>query len=1121
MFVVSLVFAQNSPFKTGKWHKLEVDNQGVYKISANFLRNMGYDLASINPQKIQIWGNGGGMLPQANDAFRYWGVQENAIMVVGEEDGKFDNNDYVLFYAEGADKQILDLQNQIIRIEKNIYSTKNYYFLTVGEQNGKRIENQENISNVSTVIYNSFDEIYYHELESNNALARLNTGQGAGRLWLGEELSSITPSLNLSVPALGLVENSEIKLQTSLLAQAYQTSTSFSLKINNVAVGEDVSIPPTPSGDPYLSKARRTIANRTLNTNQFNKTDNLTLNLTYKPNAQGGVGFVDYVVLNFRRKLKLYGNQTSFRVLESLNQTYSTFSLENTASNLRIWDVTDVISPKNQLFTTTTQNLHWTFNSENLREFVVFSDNNLPEPSWQGQITNQDLMGAETPDLLVITPEVFLNEAQRLAQFRQTYDGLSVLVATTTQVYNEYSSGKQDVTAIRDLVRHLYLKNNRLKYLLLFGDASYDYLDRVEGNTNFVPVYESSESLDPINSYSSEDFYGMMDENEGNWEETGTVSTYDMEIGVGRLPVSTIQEAKQVVDKLIHYSTAKTALGDWRKRIVFVGDDGDGNTHQEDADLLSKIVDSKQPSFDIEKLYVDAFPKESTGSKEISPIVKNKINEAVERGVMLINYSGHGAETGWASENILDNPQVMSWKNIDRLPIFITATCEYGRYDNPQMRSGAEYAILNPQGGAIALLTTTRPVFAFSNFQLNQALYQTAFPLLETDNVRLGDIFRITKNNSVIGLKNRNFALLGDPSMQIAYPKRELVVTAINDAPLQNNTSLKALQKVKISGEVRLQNNLDAGFNGEAIAVVFDKKSNKSTLGSSGNIRMSYQLQDNVLFKGKATVQNGRFSFTFVVPKDIDYREGFGKISLYAFDTLQVIDATGSLQILVGGSQSNPSEDNTPPNISLYLENEDFVNGDAVPVNTYLYAHLEDESGINNTGFGIGHDLMAILDGDEDNAFILNSFYTTEKDSFTKGSVRYPLNNLQAGKHTLTLRAWDTFNNVSEKSIDFHVENGLVLKNLMALPNPTTNFVVLAFEHNQTGQNLDISAELIALDGAKKAHASWNILGSLTQVNELKFEFTQNIPAGFYVIMLDIKAANGLRKREFLKVIKN
>lgn len=1105
------LWAQSSPFATGTWHKLEVQQNGVYKISANMLRAMGYNLATLNPQHLQIWGSEGGMLPQAN-ALPRKSLDELAILVVGEDDGRLDNQDYILFYAEGADKTILD--GQILRIEKNLYDTKNYYFLTVGNQKGKRIQTQPSAIKENVPMFTTYHELYHHETERNNALARLNNGQGAGRLWIGEELNNVVPNFTLNLAAEGIATNGELRLQASLLAQAYQQSSGFQLNINGVNIGDEIRLSPVSSLDPYLPKARHTVVQRSLALNQIPNPSLLRLTLTYRPNTQGGIGFIDYLTLNYPRRLQLYGQQTIFRNLESLSHKQSSFFLNNPPAGLRIWDVTDFFNVKHQLM----ENNRWTFSSESLRTFVAFQDHNLPEPRWLGQLPAQNLSGLPPCDFLIIAHERFWNEAQRLAQFRRHHDGLNVHLVTPTQIYHEFSSGRQDVTAIRDFIRHLYQKGQLLRYVLLFGDASYDYLNRVQGNTNFVPVYQARESLDPINAYSSEDFYGMMDEHEGYWEEIGNLLPYDMEVGVGRLPVSSMQEARAIVDKLIHYATAKTTLGDWRKRIVFVADDGDGNTHQEDAELLAKIVESKQPSLNVEKIYIDAFPKESTGAKEISPLVKQRINETAARGALVLNYTGHGAETGWASENILDNPQVSAWQNLDRLPIFITATCEYGRYDNPLMRSGAEYALFNPNGGAIALLTTTRPVYAFSNFQLNQALYQIAFPLLEDNDLRLGDLFKITKNNSVIGVKNRNFALLGDPSMRIAYPRQEVVLKTLNGKQISSRDTLKALSEVRITGEITYQSQRNTLFNGDVMVIVYDKKATKSTLGNSGNTRMTYQVQENMLFNGKATVRDGQFEFSFVVPKNIDYRVGLGKISLYALDGTQGVDAKGSLPILIGGTADNPQWDTKPPLIDLYVENESFTDGDIVPQNTTLFATLKDESGINTTGIGIGHDLIAFLNGDENQMFVLNNFYVAARDTYKQGSLQFPLQNLPTGEHTLTLRAWDTFNNMAEKTISFVVAEKFIIKQFNVYPHPIRSVVYGQFEHNQAGERLFIRAMLFSLEGAKKEEKMWEMF-STSSVCEFSWELPATLPSGIYMARVEITTSHGLRAQQSVKLV--
>jgi hypothetical protein len=799
----------------------------------------------------------------------------------------------------------------------------------------------------------TFDDYVFHEKEVRNQLASIEPAYtGSGREWYGEHFVDMARSHTMEFNIPGILQNSEIKITSAVMARA-SAATSFSLKLNDQQVGTH-SLPGV-SSDRYNFKGINQISNFTIPATF--QVSSLKLNYTYDTKGDNRAeGFLNYVGIQVKRQLKLYSNQTVFRSLESLDHPVLEYRLMEAGTGLKVWDITHPLQIKNQVLTLSNGEASFTASGGILKEYVAFTGNNFEVPATMQKIPNQDLHSLPAPQLLIITHARFLQQARQLAAFRESHDGLSVAVATPAQIYNEFSSGRQDITAIRDFIRYLYTQKGTLKYVLLLGDASYDYKDRINGNTNFVPIYESRESLHPIFSYSSDDYYGFMDEGEGEWPEN-TQGDYEMDVAIGRLPVKSVGEAEAVVKKLIRYASDIQTTGNWRNKVCFVADDGDNNTHQLDADRLAVRIARAYSQYNLSKIFLDAFPQVSNANRQAAPEVNKAINQAVEKGHLIINYTGHGGEDGWAEEQILTLAQINSWKNT-YMPLLVTATCEFGRYDDPLHISGAEYALLNPQGGAIGLLTTTRPVFSNTNYALNTAFYSTVFEQKEGQWQRLGDIVKYTKNNSLSGSVNRNFALLGDPSMHLAYPQEEAVVTKINGKEItaQKTDTLKALSTVTVEGQIQLPGTSipEADFDGMLFISVYDKASTITTLGTERSSRMNFQLQQNLIYEGKARVKNGQFRFSFVVPKDIDYRFDSGKISLYAKAEESLRDAAGAHVLTVGGSLAEVSADITPPSIRLFMNDTTFISGGITGSNTALLAYISDENGINITRTGIG-----------------------------------------------------------------------------------------------------------------------------------------------------------------------
>ncbi|HEX6890917.1 MAG TPA: type IX secretion system sortase PorU, partial [Chryseolinea sp.] len=763
---------QSSVLNSGPWYKVAVENRGVYKITYDQLKKMGFDPAS-DPRKIRIYGQGGGMLPQRNSEARPVGLVENAIIVSGESDGVFDKDDYILFFAEGPDNVRYDLNRKIFSYQSNLYSDKNFYFVTVSSDNGKRIAESENIQGTFPVIQH-FDDYVYHEADEYNELQ-------SGREWFGERYDLVT-SYAYRFDVSGVLENSSIKIVSDVMAQSFNGS-SFKLLFNKAPIGEQVV--PTISNTQYSIKGRHKRDTITIDANTVSAPASSTQEVQYqyvKASSGKSVGFLDFLLINFSRHLALYGDQTIFTASSSLDHPISQYVVGGVNENCSIWDITNTSDIKSQSFNLQSETATFSTTSDVLREFVVFNTS-VPSPELIGYVLNQNLHGISPVNLIVVANPAFKGEAGRLASHRQTYSGWSTAVVTPEEIYNEFSSGRQDVTAIRDFVKHMYDKNpGVLKALLIVGKGSYDYKDRMPNNTNFVPTYESRNSLAPLETYSSDDYFAFLENHEGNWGE-GPIENHTLEIGVGRLPVKTTEEAKNVVDKIIDYDSNKKNYGSWRKDVVFVADDGstsDGftSTHQNQANIMAESIEEVHGSFDTKKIFLGTYTKTVKPNGEVIPEANRDIASWFDRGSVVINYTGHGSEKLLADERVFTVDDITALEN-ESYPFMVTATCEFGRQDDPAVVSSAELTVIQPKGGTIGLVTTARPVNSPTNFLLNQEFYSSLFEREQGKYIPLGEVFKRTKNSSMSGVSNRNFSLLGDPSMTLALPTNSISISGI------------------------------------------------------------------------------------------------------------------------------------------------------------------------------------------------------------------------------------------------------------------------------------------------------------------------------------------------------
>ncbi|HSW68044.1 MAG TPA: type IX secretion system sortase PorU, partial [Bacteroidales bacterium] len=560
-----------------------------------------------------------------------------------------------------------------------------------------------------------------------------------------------------------------------------------------------------------------------------------------------------------------------------------------------------------------------------------------------------------------------------------------------------------------------------------------------------------------------DDFFGYLEDHEG------TALTDDLDIGIGRLTVTTPEQAEAVVDKIIRYSTVSTAnLGEWRNVICFVADDEDGNLHINQAERLVDVVSELRPEMNIDKIFIDAHQQVFTPGGQRYPDVNADINSRISRGALIMNYTGHGGVNGWALERILERSDINSWRNIDHLPLFITATCEFAYYDDPNLLSAGELVLLNPKGGGIALFTTTRPTFAGPNFTLNRRIFEAIFSDIEPDLLRLGDIIRIAKSNISDMGNARKFILIGDPALKLAIPRYRVFTTHFNNSEVTfASDTLRALSMVTINGYVGDRNGqILSDFNGVVIPTVLDKAVQMTTNANDGGEKFPFQLQQNILYRGKSSVVNGAFSFSFIVPRDIAYHYGPGRISYYAFGSLG--DAHGSTHdLFVGGFNENVNTDLEGPVIELYINDRNFRHGGITGENPVLFAVVSDESGINTSGSGIGHDITAILNDEPENVRVLNRYYTADLNTFQRGTIEFPFFNLPDGQHMLRLKVWDVHNNSSEAITEFVVASSatMALQQVLNAPNPFRDYTRFYLEHNMGGEEIEVDVQIFSFDG--------------------------------------------------------
>ncbi len=1113
----------NSVLSTGQWYRFYIDKSGIFKLTKSFLSDLGINTNSVDPRTIKIYGNGGRMLPLLNSENYPYDVVENAVKFVGEEDGSFDNSDYILLYGEGP-----KTYSQESGTNLNLYADKTYYYVNISAGNGKRIQAMPTIDATADFQINTFQDYQFYEVDEYN-LAKL------GRRWFGDDFD-IENQREYDFQFPNLVTNEPVSFKIGVGAVS-EVATSMAITINGTVVS---SLNLNQSSGSTLATA--STFNNSLNISADAISITLDYNNSGNPSANA---YLDYINIEATRSLIYDGDQLVFKNRD-VNTTPGIveYTLSNTAAVKEIWDITDRFTVTNALNSDNQSTISLKAQSGEERTYLAFSNSDvfLPKKDSRSRVANQNLKGTifnnaqgefEDIDYIILAPSQFLSQAERLAQINRNQYNLNVRVVDLETIYNEFSTGSQDIAALRNFVKYVYdnasTPSKRLKYLCLFGEGSYDYKDRLRNNTNLVPSWYSTNSFSLTNSFVSDDFYAMLDSNEGAMNNADR-----MDIAVGRILAEDVQRAKEMVDKIDAYYQPE-AYGSWRNNVLLISDDVDAQWErvlQETTDGIGTDVENEKPFLNVVKIHSDAFEQESSAAGDRYPKVNKAIKDAIEVGALVVNYFGHGGEDGLAKERIFDKIDAQEINNICKFNLFVTVTCEYTKFDDPNRDTAGEFTFWNINGGAIGLITTTRQIFVTVGVSYNEVLDDYLFAFGSSDYPSIGEALRLTKiDNNISGITQKRLVfLIGDPAMKLSIAQPDLRLTRVNDVAItQPIDTLKALSYTKLAGEVvDSSGNLLSNYNGTLTATIFDKQIERQTLANdgiedtNGQIILDYTTLGEVVFKGQASIENGLFEFDFIVPRDIGIPVGNGKVSFYAQTDNPLSDQAGAnFDIKIGGINENAPEDNIGPVINLFMNDENFVSGGITNESPNLLAKLQDDNGIN-TASGIGHDITAIIDGDETNPIVLNDYYQANVDDYTNGAVTYPFRDLEPGLHTLTLKAWDVYNNSATAEIQFTVfdkDEELVIDNVLNYPNPFVSYTEFWFNHN-SAEPLDVSVQIFTVSGKLVRTLNGQTTGGSKAVSSLskdivwdgRDDFGEKIGKGVYVYKLKVKS-NRLNKQ--------
>lgn len=1094
----------NSLFALGDWYRFETPEEGIYKIDRSFLQNLGIDVSTLDPRTIQIYSNGGYALPESTSANGARKFQEAAVSIEGETDGSFDANDYILFYGRGPEFWEYNFSTKKIERTKNPYTKKSYCWLTYGTTTGKRIAGKPSIESP-----NVFIQPYTYSYVSSDKDS-VNVGK-TGRDYYGDELNTSTKSRVYTNQLNGLVPGSRINYRFRFANVSDPVMTFKAEETSNQIYATNIY----GTADTDYSFGRSITASAIYNGALADNRSNLKFSII--TSASNAKLLIDFFEIEYQRQLNAVGdNLTFFSKDTTAVIRYSAGGFSN--GNLQVFDVTNFADVK-LISGSVISGAQISFQSNeisgNVSRYFTVSTAGFKTPSNGARVDNSNIKGNTSgSELIVITNKSIKSQVERYAAYRANESPykVSTSVYYVDEILNEFSAGMMDPTAIRDFIKFAYDNwQTKPNYVLLFGDGDFDYFNSIKETTerNLVPTYQTVESLNELASYPMDDYYSRI---------SGTDRKAD--IAIGRLPVQNEEEAKYEIDKIIKYETGLDR-DLWRTTVTLVADDGpaalgwdDRSTHTAQSENLSRI--KVPPYFDKKKIYLVAYPTVISGLGRRKPAVNTAIIDAVNNGTLILNYIGHGNPGVWAHESVFERASTIpQLKNEDYF--FLTAaTCDFGKYDDPEEQSSTEIMLNMENAGAIGAFTAARVVYADKNAQINELFYTNLFSKNgENLPIRIGKAYFWTKQVRT-DTNDEKFHLLCDPTLRLAQPVLPVSLDSVNGQSLQTSVQINALGNVKIEGTVKNLDGTKSNYDGEAIVSVYD--SDRQQYFEEMSYTVSYQ--GGLIYRGRTNVADGNFQTEFVVPKDISYENKNGKISAYIYNPDS--DGTGyTNNIIVGGTNPNAVNDGKGPEIEIFFDDETFENSYLVNPDFTLIAKISDQTGLNTTGTGIGHKLEAILNENENNTIDLTNYFVGDLNSGGKsGVVKYKFTSLEPGDYKIKLKAWDVFNNFSSQETQFTVispEAGLAVREVYNYPNPFSSNTTFTFQHNING-TINVRIKIYTIAGRLiREIEEHDLLDKFVRINwDGRDEDGNSIANGTYLYKLLVESSDGNYKDNVL-----
>ncbi len=1019
--------------ETGERYKIPISEEGIYKVTGNFLTSYGIDIGSIETSTLKIYNNGGKVLPRDISVSRPDSLIENPILLVGLNDDRFDLNDYFLFYGKGVSGWEYDAGEDRFNHYINPYTTENIYWLVFNDdKEGKRIPTVPSITDPGAETVDSFRDHLFLEQELYNHLK-------GGIHWGGQLFTPSAQDGSYDVILHDPVPDDTLRFRFRFMGAGEGINT-FQIDFNDQIVSTLNFSGPSQIGGPLINLYSHTVDLSDVTPSGTNR-----LSFYYSGSKQETQAYLDWYELAYRRYLK--GSQGKLRFFSESKAGSYNYRLSGFTSEPIVFNVTKSASIRKMDLQAISGG--WAFVdtvSSNPQSYIAFQESAFLLPV---DIEEDAPSALREPsngaDYVIITHQDFYNQAIQLGDLRD--DSMDVLIVNVQEVYDAFGWGLLDPTAIRDFIRYAY-ENWTVppSYLLLFGDGHYDYRNiKSDEGQNWIPPFEQS-GLSESGSRATDDWYAYVQ---------GTDSK--MDLAVGRLPVQNSEEAQVVVNKIIQYET-NPFLGDWRNLITMVGDDekageGDENetTHTRAAETIAEEI--IPPSFNLKKIYLTEYNEIITVEGRRKPQAHDDLLAQINRGTLLVNFIGHGNSSLWAHERVFSQQSSLPYlDNSDALPLFYAATCAFALYDNPEEQSCSE-DLLNEDGrGAIAAIAASRFCSSGPNEALNKAFMEHLFTQ-QGRTLRLGDALRLAKLNVSSTTNNEMYHLLGDPAMRLGVPRYQAVFTKMEPDTFQ------ALSVVQVDGHIEYNGAVWDAFQGKMGLKCYDSEKDIVYTTQYGTT-LPYSLAGNAVFRGETNVINGEFQISFIVPKDISYGGNTGRMSCYfwGLDT----DGSGFRNDIEVGTSSNLI-DLEGPDVHLYFTGrEDFISGGMVLEEPELIADIQDDkSGINITG-EIGHKIILTLD--ERNKTDVTEYFQYEEGSYLEGRLIYRLSNLEDGIHQLSFKVWDNANNSSTQTVVFEVvpRGNLKIEDVLNYPNPfetTTHFTF------RLSQGADIEIKVFTVNG--------------------------------------------------------